>query len=94
MRYDDLGAMPGVSDRFLADTYNMLDAVLDQHVPALRKQSLGPEARAGDGPPIRLPELGPEPPGATADPAKPGRRPGRRTARSSRSTAPAPGAGG
>lgn len=55
VRHDDLGATPGVSDAFLADAHRMLDGLLNEQLPGLRKLALG-EAGA---PPITLPPLGP-----------------------------------
>jgi hypothetical protein len=56
--YQEFGAVQGVSDAFLADIHGMLKGVLDDHLPALRQKSLGPDAPGAAGEPaFRLPEL-------------------------------------
>lgn len=80
--YEGTGEAPGVSDAFLAETHEMLQGLLDDHLKTLRSQALGPHAAAGDAPPVKLPELEPEPPQPAPTPQGGGPGPG-----------PGPGAG-
>jgi hypothetical protein len=71
--YEDLGATPGVSDAVLADTHRMLDALLQEQLPILRKMAIGSDGAS----PVKLPALGPETPhpdpaGAHAGPVEHG----------------------
>lgn len=52
VRYDDLGSTPGVSDAFLLQNYDMLRAMLHDHLPELRSSALPGET---GGPTIELP---------------------------------------
>jgi hypothetical protein len=74
MAYEEYGEVPGVSDAFLTDVHDMLQGLVDDHLPLLRKQAMGPAGDAAAGAalpqPMRVPELGPaEPPGAGPGPA-------------------------
>ncbi|MET0730598.1 MAG: hypothetical protein ABWZ03_05345, partial [Solirubrobacterales bacterium] len=57
VHHDDLGDTAGVSDAFLAETHRMLDAVLTERLPSLRRTALG---EADGGAPVTIPALGPE----------------------------------
>ena len=46
--HKDFEPVPGVSDAFLADTHQMLDAVLSERLPALRKLARGRGGRSAD----------------------------------------------
>ena len=75
--YQDAGEVPGVTDEFLAETHEMLQGLLDEHLGELRQQALGEKPTPGAKPlmPVTLPELGPPEP-ARIDPQSSGPGPG------------------
>jgi hypothetical protein len=73
MAYEEYGEVPGVSDAFLTDVHDMLQGLVDDHLPLLRTQAMGPAAAGAALPqPMRVPELGPAEASATAPGAGPG----------------------
>ncbi|MDX6631447.1 MAG: hypothetical protein QOH00_3693, partial [Gaiellales bacterium] len=56
--YEEYGEVPGVSEQYLRDVHQLLEGVIDDHLPLLRRQALGPDTHAAAPLPVRVPELG------------------------------------
>jgi hypothetical protein len=68
--YEEYGEVPGVTDQYLRDVHQLLEGVVNDHLPLLRRQALGSETHAAEPLPVRVPELGPlEPPARAPEPA-------------------------